>query len=150
MNLALRPVFVKVVRSGVELPEYQTEGAAGFDLSAAAPFSIAPGSHVLIPTGLAIATPPHHMLMLAARSSLYKRHGLILANGVGIVDQDYAGDDDEIKISVLNVSKAYAEIEQGERIAQGVFVRVSVPAHFTEVESLGNLSRGGFGSTGSK
>jgi dUTP pyrophosphatase len=88
------------------------------------------------------------MLMLAARSSLYKRHGLILANGVGIVDEDYSGDDDEILVSVLNVCSIVAEIEQGERIAQGIFVPVS-RAYFVPTDELGE-SRGGFGSTGTK
>lgn len=138
---------VKRLSSQANLPAYQTPGAAGFDLAAVESVTILPRGHALVGTGLVIETPPGHMLMLAARSSLFSKKGLILANGVGIVDEDYAGETDEVKLSLYNLGYKQTKISAGERIAQGVFVPV-VRVDFSEVSEMSSPSRGGFGSTG--
>ena len=70
-----------------------------------------------------------------------------MGNGIGIVDRDYCGPNDEIKIQVFNIKKEPVKIEKGERIAQAVFVRIEKPS-VEEMENLENsASRGGFGST---
>lgn len=86
------------------------------------------------------------MLMLTARSSITKKQGLILPNGVGIIDQDYCGAEDEIHIPILNVGQLTHTIEKGERIAQGMFVKIET-AQWNEGAAK-ESSRGGFGSTG--
>jgi dUTP pyrophosphatase len=131
----------------VPLPSYQTAGAAGFDLAASADLTIAPGQIALVPTGLVIAVPPGHFLGIFARSSTPLKRGLIVANGVGVVDSDYSGPNDEIKIQVLNVSAALVEVTRGDRLAQGVIIPF-VQAAWTEIDGASGPNRGGFGSTG--
>lgn len=131
----------------VPQPEYKTQGAAGFDLSAAEETRFEPQEFKLVPTGLALATPSHHFLMLTPRSSLFKRHGLILTNSPGIIDSDYCGDDDEILLALFNPTAQPCTLDAGERVAQGVFVRYTT-ALWQEVDQLTAPSRGGFGSTG--
>src|SRR4051812_26019637 len=92
---------VKIQRTmDVPLPEYQTEGAAGFDLGVAFGTEVRMGMVTLASTGLIIATPPEHMLLVAPRSSTFKKWGVTLANTVGIVDSDYCGPDDEVKLAL--------------------------------------------------
>src|SRR5689334_19656420 len=99
-------VRISRVREGVTLPIYQTGGAAGFDLAAAVSMTVAPGEVALVPTGLVIAAPRGHFLGVFARSSTPLKRGLMVANGVGIVDEDYSGPTDEIKVQVLNFTSA--------------------------------------------
>jgi dUTP pyrophosphatase len=129
------------------MPSYQTAGAAGFDLAARAEVSIAPGAIVLIPTGLVVEVPPGHFLGIFARSSTPLKKGLIVANGVGVLDSDYCGPTDELKIQVMNVTDRAVTVLKGDRIAQGIvmpYVRVDID----EGTGATAASRGGFGSTG--
>jgi deoxyuridine 5'-triphosphate nucleotidohydrolase len=96
------PVRVSRLLSSVALPAYQTPGAAGFDLAASVDMTIAPGEVTLVPTGLVMAVPSGYFLGIFARSSTPLKRGLMVANGVGIVDSDYSGPGDEIKIEVFN------------------------------------------------
>ena len=131
----------------VPLPKYETAGAAGFDLAAREDMTIAPGAVVLVPTGLVVRVPPQHFLAIFARSSTPLKRGLMVANGVGVVDSDYCGPADEIKIEVYNFTAAPVSIKRGDRLAQGVvvpFVRVE----WTESEAPSAPTRGGFGATG--
>ena len=135
-------------RKDLPLPGYATAGAAGMDLLAAvdAPVTIAPGGRALIPTGLAIALPPGYELQVRPRSGLALRHGIVLPNSPGTIDEDYRG---EVQVIVLNAGDAPFTIERGARIAQAVLAPV-VRARWHETESLEDTGRaeGGFGSTG--
>jgi dUTP pyrophosphatase len=129
------------------MPVYQTAGAAGFDLAASAEVTVAPGAIVLIPTGLVVEVPQGHFLGIFARSSTPLKKGLMVANGVGVLDSDYCGPTDELKIQVMNVTTAPVTVAKGDRIAQGVvmpFVRVEIE----DGTGATAASRGGFGSTG--
>jgi dUTP pyrophosphatase len=131
----------------VPLPSYQTAGAAGFDLASNVELTIAPGAIVLVPTGLVVEVPPGHFLGIFARSSTPLKRGLIVANGVGVLDSDYCGPTDELKIQVMNVTERPVTVSKGERLAQGVvlpFVRVPIE----DGTGATAPSRGGFGSTG--
>ena len=130
----------------VSLPVYQTGGSAGFDLAASADLTVQPGQVALVPTGLVIEVPAGHFLGIFARSSTPLKRGLIVANGVGVVDSDYSGPADEIKIAVLNVTTAPVDVKRGDRLAQGVIIPF-VRARWQERAPEG-ASRGGFGSTG--
>jgi len=130
----------------VALPSYQTSEAAGFDLAASEEVAVPPGAVRLIPTGLVIEVPHGHFLGIFARSSTPLRRGLMVANGVGVVDPDYAGPDDEIKIQVVNFTSEEVVVRRGDRIAQGVFIPCARVA-WQEGETR-ERSRGGFGSTG--
>ena len=128
------------------LPSAETAGAAGFDLSAAADVTIAPGAVVLIPTGLIIKVPDGYFLGIFARSSTPFKRGLMVANGVGVIDADYCGPQDEVKVQVLNFTAAPVQVSRGDRIAQGIFLKYTAP-EWDEGEPSAT-TRGGFGSTG--
>lgn len=134
------------LRDSVALPAYQTAGAAGFDLAASEPLTVKPGQVALVPTGLVIEVPAGHFLGIFARSSTPLKRGLMVANGVGIVDADYCGPADEIKIEVYNFTAADVVVQPGDRLAQGV-VMPYVRADWDERTPPGATSRGGFGST---
>src|SRR4051794_20601831 len=97
----------------VPLPRYETAGAAGFDFTASADVVVAPGAVALIPTGLVIQVPAGHFLGIFARSSTPLRRGLMVANGVGVIDEDYCGPKDEIKIQVVNFTAAPVTVKRG-------------------------------------
>lgn len=140
-------VRIKRLSPSVSLPRYESEGAAAFDLAAAADVTVEAGQVALIPTGLVIEVPPGMFLGIFARSSTPLKRGLMVANGVGIVDQDYCGPNDEVKIAVLNVTSAPVRVVAGDRIAQGMLLPVN-RVRWEEVETIREESRGGFGSTG--
>ena len=134
------------LRPDIELPQYATDGSAAFDLSSAESSVIPPKGTALLPTGLVIATPPGFVLLVAPRSSLFKKKGLQLGNSIGVIDQDYCGPTDELKIFVWNPGDQPVAVEKGERLAQGFFVAIA-KAEWEEGEA-NDRSRGGWGSTG--
>ncbi|MDD5438151.1 MAG: dUTP diphosphatase [Patescibacteria group bacterium] len=139
-------VRITKLKDDVAIPAYQTAGAAGFDLASAEDVVIQPGQSFLVPTGLVIATPPGHVLILTARSSLFKKKGLVLANGVGTIDSDYCGPNDQLYLSCYNPGQSPVSVAKGERLAQGIFL-LFTRAEFVEAPADGP-DRGGFGSTG--
>ena len=133
------------------VPAYATAGAAAADLCAVldAPLTLAPMQRTLVPTGLAIELPgPECVALVYARSGLSIKHGLCMANGVGVIDSDYRG---ECTVALYNQSAVPQTVEPGERIAQLVVTACLRPA-FAEAEALDETVRGagGFGSTGTK
>jgi dUTP pyrophosphatase len=138
---------IKRLKSAVGLPEPATGGAAGFDLAAAADVEIPPHGIRLVGTGLVIGVPEGHFLGIFARSSTPLKRGLMVANGVGIIDSDYCGPDDEIKIQVLNITDTPVTVTRGDRLAQGI-VLPCPRIEWEEVQEMTRTSRGGFGSTG--
>ena len=141
-------IKIKRFDKNIPLPKYQTEGAAAFDLTAREEMAIEPGTIGYVSVNIAVETPHDHFLLLAARSGTHKK-GLMMANGIGIVDPDFRGDGDEIKVAYYNFSGKAVFIEKGERIAQATFVNISRP-EWEEVDALESKTRGGFGSTGHK
>ncbi|MGE4522287.1 MAG: dUTP diphosphatase [Acetobacter sp.] len=132
------------------LPSYATPGAAGMDFLAAVeqPVVIEPGARVLVPTGLKMALPPGYELQVRPRSGLALKHGVVLPNAPGTIDEDYRG---EIGIIVMNAGAEPFIVERGMRIAQGVVAPV-VRAVWSECAGLDETTRGegGFGSTGTR
>ena len=131
----------------VPVPAYGTSGAAAFDLAAAADTVVPPHGIALVPTGLVVRVPPGHFLAILARSSTPLKRGLMVANGVGVVDSDYCGPADEVKIQVFNVTGQAVTVAAGDRIAQGM-VLAAPRVTFVETAIADGPSRGGFGSTG--
>jgi dUTP pyrophosphatase len=131
----------------VPMPSYQTAGAAGFDLASSVDMTVEPGEVALVPTGLVIQAPAGHFLGIFARSSTPLKRGLIVANGVGVVDADYCGPKDEIKIQVLNFTAAPVAVRRGDRLAQGVLLPYA-RAEWRELAEMSQPTRGGFGATG--
>jgi dUTP pyrophosphatase len=110
------------------------------------PVTIAPFGRALIPTGFAIALPPGYELQIRPRSGLALKHGIVLPNAPGTIDEDYRG---EVQVIVMNASDEHFVVSRGMRIAQAVLAPVS-RAVWDEVLILDETARGegGFGSTG--
>ena len=133
--------------------EYKTKGSVAFDLIAAIPemIRISIGDTVLIPTGIKVVVPEGYSLQVTSRSSAVKT-GLMLVNGVGIIDQDYRG---ELFLAIarpvggLSGNKTYIRIQPGDRLAQASLVKVSIADfEYGTVENNTDRGEGGFGSTG--
>ncbi len=152
MNFSISVRIKKISRKiGVNIPypRYATVGSAGLDLPACLddPLPVPSGARVKIPTGIAIEIPHRNIAgLIFPRSGLATKHGISLANSVGVIDSDYKG---EIIIVVLNQGEQAYIINPGDRIAQLVFVPV-FDVVIEEVEKLACSERGsgGFGSTG--
>jgi dUTP pyrophosphatase len=138
---------IKRLDSSIGLPEPATGGAAGFDLAAAVDMDIPARSIRLVGTGLVIGVPDGYFLGIFARSSTPLKRGLMVANGVGIIDADYCGPADEIKIQLLNVTDEPVKVTRGDRLAQGI-VLPCPRVEWQEVQEMAAPTRGGFGSTG--
>ena len=139
-------VRITRIDRSLPLPQYETKGSVGVDLIAREDVVVEPGEIVLIPGNIIIETPPGWMFMVASRSSTPRKKGLKFPHSIGIIDQDYCGSKDEIMIQVYNFTDKPTTVHRGEKIAQGIFVRVD-RAIFEEIEDMGNTTRGGFGST---
>ena len=148
-----KKVELKILSSALagsfEIPKYATVGSAGLDLRACLedPIELAPGTTVLIPTGLAIhMQDPSMAAVILPRSGLGHKHGIVLGNLVGLIDSDYQG---ELKISCWNRGSDHFTVNPGDRIAQLVFVPI-VRTEFEVVVDFSESERGesGFGSSG--
>ncbi len=142
-------VRIKRIDPSLPLPVYETPGAVGFDLLARVTHIIQPGEIMLIPSNVIVEVPEGYALIIASRSSTPRRHGLTKPHGIGIIDQDYCGPEDEVKIQVYNFTDKPVTVERGTKLAQGLFARVD-KAEFEEVEEIKKPTRGGFGSTDGK
>jgi dUTP pyrophosphatase len=143
-----RPIDVPVhlLHDAAQPPHYATPGSHGFDLCTAEAAAIAPGEIALVGTGLVFATPPGWGLLVCLRSSTPRKFGVIQPHAVGIIDEDYRGPADEVRLQLLNFTASPTTIPAGSRIAQGVFVRAG-RARWS-LHEPDQRSRGGFGSTG--
>ena len=139
-------VNVKRIDTDLPLPTYATAGSVGFDLLCREDTEIEPRTIELVPCNVIVRIPDGYMLLLSMRSSTPRRKGLLIPNGVGIIDQDYCGEGDELKVQVFNFREEAVTVKRGERIAQGIFIPV-MRVTWTEVSEVGQ-GRGGFGSTG--
>jgi dUTP pyrophosphatase len=139
---------IKRLDPTISLPAYGTDEAAGFDLAAAHDVVVPAGRIALVRTGLIIEVPTGHCLAIFARSSTPLKRGLQVANGVGVIDPDYSGPADEVMIQLLNFTNADVQVRRGDRLAQGI-VLPAPRVRWQEVEEIKEVTRGGFGATGS-
>ena len=134
--------------AGLDLPAYQTAGAAGMDLHAAVDgdLAIEAGEIVLVPTGLQIAVPDGFEAQVRPRSGLAVKHGISLPNTPATIDSDYRG---EIRVPLINLGRTRFVVTRGMRIAQLVVAPV-VRVAWDEVADLPETDRGtrGFGHSG--
>lgn len=136
--------------NSIPLPSYATSGSAAMDLRACLPepMTVQAGETALIPSGIAISIhDPGLVALLVPRSGLGIKHGIVLANTIGVIDSDYQG---EIGIGIHNRSQTAYTIEPGERICQMLFVPVTQVALAVVGEFSIDSARGagGFGHTG--
>ncbi len=140
-------VKIKRAHPDAIMPEYKSEGAAGFDLAACEDVTIPPFERVKINTGLKMEVPEGYEVSIRPRSGLALKGRLLMPNSPGTIDSDYRG---EVGLIFLNQSPYPVEIAKGDRIAQGVLAPY-VRAEWDETEDdLSETVRGasGFGSTG--
>ena len=145
---------LKLVRlengAGIDLPAYETSGAAGMDLRAAVPanepLTLKPGQRTLVPTGFIFEVPEGFEAQIRPRSGLAIKNGITCLNSPGTVDSDYRG---EVKVILANLGQDDFTVERGMRIAQMVIAPVTqvIVSEITEVSETQRGS-GGFGSTG--
>ena len=140
---------VKLLRDGAQPPRRATDGAAAYDVHALldAPVTIPPGGRALLPTGIAIELPsPDTVALLFSRSGFGVKHGVSLANSVGVIDSDYRG---EVHVGLINHGSEPFTVENGDRIAQLMITPVLLP-DVAVCDELSDTARGagGFGSTG--
>lgn len=128
------------------LPSYETPGAAGMDIRAAAAQVLKPGERCLMPTGFAIALPVGFEAQVRPRSGLAVKHGVTVLNAPGTIDCDYRG---EVRVPLINHGGEDFVIARGDRIAQLVIAPVT-QTQWLEVATLDDTARGsgGFGSSG--
>ena len=145
MNIKVK---CKLLNSRAILPQAQTLGSAGCDLSVCLPEPVAvePGGVLMAPLGFAAEIPPGVAGFVFSRSGLGAWQGIVVAQGVGVIDSDYRG---EWKVPLRNLSSEPYTVSPGERVAQVVFLPVAGAA-FEQAEELSESGRGegGFGSTG--
>ena len=127
----------------INIPMRKTAQSAGYDLESAADFVLVKQKIVLVTTGLKAFMLPDDVLLIHIRSSLALNHGIILANGVGVIDADYNG---HIMLPLLNLGNENFKIIKGMRVAQGVFQKYLTIDD--DEAGVGEARRGGFGSTG--
>lgn len=144
-------LMLKKLRPNAVLPQYMSDAAAAMDLCACidSPVTIEAGKRALIPTGIAISPESERFVsLICARSGLAAKHGITLANAVGVIDADYRG---ELKVALINLSDIPFTVENGMRIAQLMVMSVC-RAELIEADTLDETARGdgGFGSTGMK
>jgi len=130
----------------VPMPEYKTAGAVAFDLSVTESAILQPNETKLFRTGLVVQIPEGYGLFLLPRSSNAKKQ-VRLANGIGLIDQDHCGSEDDLKLFLHNFGSKPYSVEKGERIAQALFIPVMI-ADFVEVAEMAAPNRGSFGTTG--
>jgi len=140
-------VRIKRIDKSLPLPVYETEGSVGFDIMARETIEVPAKGLSMIPSNLIVGVPKGYMLVVASRSSTPSKKGLTPPHGFGIIDHDYCGPEDEIKVLVYNFKDSPVTVNRGEKIAQGVFVKIN-KFSWKEVDEVKSKTRGGFGSTG--
>lgn len=133
----------------IHLPIRKTKCSAGYDIEAAEDITIPSfklgGKPTLIPTGLKAYCQPDEFYMLANRSSGPKK-GLVMANGIGIIESDYyenETNDGHIFFLYYNVLDHDIEIKKGDAIGQIVFQKYLI----VDNDNATGIRKGGFGST---
>lgn len=139
-------ISIQRVDETLPMPKYESTGAVCFDFITRSDTVIKSKSLGLVPGNIIVKIPKGYALLVAPRSSTPRKKGLFIPHGIGIIDNDYCGPKDEIQVQVYNISGKSVIVKRGERIAQGLFVKIGY-AKFREIKINKKSSRGGFGST---
>jgi dUTP pyrophosphatase len=141
------PINVKVKYFTDIEPIEQINGGDWIDLRAAEDVFMESGDFKLIPLGVAMQLPKDYEAHVVPRSSTYKKWHIIQANHMGVIDNSYCGDDDQWMFPAIALEDTM--IHKNDRICQFRIVKNQPKINFTQVETLDNKNRGGFGSVGS-
>jgi len=141
-------VKIKRFDKSLPLPVHKTKGSVAVDLASCVDTTIKSHQIAYIPLNVAIKIPDNHFIMMAPRSSLHKM-GLMGANGVGIFDRDFCGDNDQYHFIAYNFTNKDVFVEKGTRLCQLLLIKCE-NFDLQEVKKMNNTDRGGIGSTGVK
>lgn len=141
-------IKIKRFDKSLPLPIHKTAGSVAVDLYCRTDVSIPPKQIDYIPMNVAIKIPDNYFILLAPRSSTHKL-GIQGINGVGIMDRDFCGDNDEYHFAVRNFTDNTVSIEKGTRLCQLILIKCET-FEVEEVDTMPFQDRGGFGSTGVK
>ena len=141
-------MFIKIKYFDESMPKIEKiDKGDWIDLRAAEELFIPANTFAMIHLGVAMKLPEGYEAHVAPRSSTFKRWGIIEVNSVGIIDESYAGDEDEWMMAVYAIRDT--NIHKGDRVCQFRIMEKQPSIEFVEVKHLNNENRGGFGSTGS-
>ena len=140
-------VVTKYLDASVNLPQRASKDSAGYDFEVIEEVIINPGEIKLVPTGVKALFPSNEVLLMFPRSSLALKRGLMMSNGVGVIDADYYYSDNEghIMVPLYNFTDAPITLKKHERISQGIFTKFFKT---DSDEDNGVIRSGGFGSSG--
>ncbi len=139
-----KKIRIKYVRD--VLPVSSIDIGDWIDLRCAENVEMSAGQYKMIPLGVAMELPEGYEALVVPRSSTFKKYGIVLANSIGVIDEAYKGDNDEWNFLAYAVTDA--KIPKNERICQFRIIKHQPDIVFQTVEFLGNINRGGIGSTG--
>lgn len=124
----------------------QIKNGDWIDLCSADSFAVRKREYINIPLGVAMELPEGYEALIIPRSSLFKNHGILLANSIGLIDESYKGGNDEWHFPAYATRETF--IRKNERICQFRIIKHQPEIELVEVDDLGNEDRGGLGSTG--
>lgn len=142
----MQTIKIKYLSDKIEKLKYIDNKSDWIDLRAAEKVEFRAGEFKLIPLGIAMELPEGYEAHILPRSSTFKNFGILLTNSMGIVDETYCGDDDQWFFPALAMRDTVININ--ERICQFRIMEHQPRIEFAEVDKLGNINRGGLGSTG--
>lgn len=138
----------KELYDNYSLPMRKTKKSGGYDIASLIDYELLPGESVIIPTGVKYLSPSDEVFIILIRSSLGFKHGIKLANQVGLIDADYYNNDDNeghILLKLENTSKEAFKINKHDRVAQGIFLKYQTVDNEEEIKEE---RTGGIGSSG--
>lgn len=136
---------IKINTHGNPLPESHGEWV---DLASAEDVELGYGEFKIISLGVSMELPEGYYAHVVPRSSTFKKWGVLLANSMGVIENDYCGDNDVWGFPALCMRKEGVKIPKGTRLCQFRLEKKAPDIEFVQVEDLGNPDRGGYGSTG--
>lgn len=134
---------IKINTHGNPLPIQHGEWV---DLHTAEDVSLKALEYKTISLGVSMELPEGYYAHIVPRSSAFKKHGVIMTNSIGVIENSYKGDNDVWGFPALAMRDTF--IPKGTRLCQFRLEKQADPIEFVEVDKLGNKDRGGFGSTG--
>ena len=135
-------IIVKYLNGAGKLERH----GAWIDLATSEDVYLCEGEVRIIPLGVSIKLPEGCEGLLAPRSSTFLKYGILMANSIGIIENEYCGNDDVWGFAAYAVRETY--IEKGTRIAQFRVIGSMPDVHIISTDDMNCASRGGYGSTG--
>ena len=134
--------------NSIELPKRSTKNSAGYDIKSIEEYTLKPNESKVFKTGIKVQMNDSEVFFIFDRSSFGFKYDIMLSNNVGVIDSDYYNNTDNeghIAVKLLNLGKKDVEINIGDRIAQGIFMKYLT---VNNEDDISTIRKGGLGSTG--